>query len=168
MKLEQAIQRSKKSHNRIIGQTSNEAYILEWELVYHEVLEICNVSELTEVKCSYSDVELPLHYELHGTINNIQINEAFAKVVWFITQQNKPYLLHHFTTGLSVPLDNGRQILGFLDTGLKRYKVFRQERFSILQKKLSENISKLGLPNFNVKKKKSPAAKKTLQYSKKS
>ena len=74
MKLEQAVQRSKKSHNRIIGQTSNEAYILEWELVYHEVLEICNVSELTEVKCSYSNVELPLHYELHGNINNIQIS----------------------------------------------------------------------------------------------
>ena len=86
MKLEQTIQRSKKSHNSIIGQTSNKAYILEWELLYHEVLEICNVcSELIELKCSHSEVELPLHHELHGTINNIQINDAVAKVVWFIT-----------------------------------------------------------------------------------
>ena len=91
MKLEQTIQRSKKSHNRIIDQTSNEAYILQWKLMYHEVLEICNVySELTEVKCGYSEVELPLYHELHGTIK-IQINEAVAKVVRFITRQNNPY-----------------------------------------------------------------------------
>ena len=74
--------------------------------------------------------------------------------------------MHYFTTGFSVPLDDARQIIGFLETGLKRYKVFRQEGFSILQKKLSENISKLGLTNFNVKKKKSPAAKKTTIFQK--
>ena len=55
--------------------------------MYHEVLEICNVySELTEVKCRHIEVELPLHRELHGTINNIQINEAVAKVVWLTKQ----------------------------------------------------------------------------------
>ena len=59
--------------------------------MYHEALEICNVySELTEVKCGYSEVELPLYHELHGTIK-IQINEAVAKVVRFITRQNNPY-----------------------------------------------------------------------------
>ena len=40
-------------------------------------------------------------------------------------------------------------------------KVFRQERLSSREKKLSDNISKLGLPNFNIEKKKSPAAKKS-------
>ena len=69
--------------------------------------------------------------------------------------------MHHFTTGFSVPLDNARQSFGFLDTGLKRYKVFRQERFSSREKKLNDKINKLGLPNFNVEKKKSPAAKKS-------
>ena len=89
MKLEQTIQRSKKSHNRIIDQTSNEAYILQWKLMYHEALEICNVySELTEVKCRHIEVELPLHHELHGTIN-ISINEAVGKVVWFSTSEKK-------------------------------------------------------------------------------
>ena len=96
----------------------------------------------------------------------IQINEAVDKVFWFITRQNNPLLLrnsptlHHFTTGFSVRLDNARQILGFLNTGLKRYKVFRQERLSSREKKLSDNISKLGLPNFNAEKK-PPAAKKS-------
>ena len=39
--------------------------------------------------------------------------------------------------------------------------MFRQERFSSRETKLSENINKLGLPNFNFEKKKSPAAKKS-------
>ena len=92
---------------------------------------------------------------------NIHINEAAAKVVWFITWQNNPYLLqksrtiNNFTTGLSVPLDDAIQILGFLDTGLKGYKVFRQERFSSHEKKLSNNVSKLELQNFNTEKKNS-------------
>ena len=38
--------------------------------------------------------------------------------------------------------------------------MFRQERFSSRKKKLSDNISKLGLPNFNAEKK-PPAAKKS-------
>ena len=98
MKLEQTIQWSKMSHNRIIDQTSNEAYILQWKSMYHEVFEICNVySELTEVKCGYSEVELPLYHELYGTIN-IQISEAVAKVVRFITRQTNPYLLQNSPT----------------------------------------------------------------------
>ena len=118
---------------------------------------MCTYSELTGVKCSHSEVELPLHHELHGTINNIQINDAVAKVVWFITWQNNPYslqnlpILHHFTTGFSVPLDNARQSFGFLDTGLKRYKVFRQERLSSREKKLSDNISKLEYVDLSIK-----------------
>ena len=42
MKLEQTIQRSKKSAG-IIGQTRQLSYVTEWELIYHEVLAISNV-----------------------------------------------------------------------------------------------------------------------------
>ncbi|KAG8173414.1 hypothetical protein JTE90_021680 [Oedothorax gibbosus] len=42
MKLEQTIQRSQKSSNGIIGQTRQQMYVTEWELVYHEVLGISN------------------------------------------------------------------------------------------------------------------------------
>ena len=44
MRLEQTIQRSKKSPGGIIGQTRKEAYISEWELVYHETLAISKVT----------------------------------------------------------------------------------------------------------------------------
>ena len=43
MKLEQTIQRSKKSSGGVIGQTSNIKFVTEWELTYHEVLSICNM-----------------------------------------------------------------------------------------------------------------------------
>ena len=70
MKLEQTIPCSKKSQSGIIGQTSMEAYVTEWELVYHEVLEISNAfAKLTKVKSEYSEVELPFHHELSGSIN---------------------------------------------------------------------------------------------------
>ena len=40
MKLEQSIQRSKKDSGGIIGQTKQNAFVTEWELAYHEVLDI--------------------------------------------------------------------------------------------------------------------------------
>ena len=59
----------------------------------HEVLEICDMySELTEVKCSHSEVEFPLHRELHSTVN-INITETVTEGVEFIAQQSDPYLL---------------------------------------------------------------------------
>ena len=42
MRLEQTIQRSKKSLRGIVGQTKQENYIIEWELVCHEALPISN------------------------------------------------------------------------------------------------------------------------------
>ena len=42
MKLEQTIQRSKKSSGGVIGETSNKKFVIEWELAYHEILSICN------------------------------------------------------------------------------------------------------------------------------
>ena len=43
MKLEQAIQRSKKSQPGIIGQTRQNNYLTEGELGYHEILNISNL-----------------------------------------------------------------------------------------------------------------------------
>ena len=99
-----------------------------------------------------SEVELPLYHELHGTIN-IQINEAVAKIARFITRQNNPYLLQNsptltwFTTGLSFPLDNARQILFFLDTELKGIKclvvvVYIFRYFRLYLQKSIEKIKK--------------------------
>ena len=53
MKLEQTIQKSKKSPGSIVGQTKKKAYLTEWELIYHEALAISNCfTELTQPEIS--------------------------------------------------------------------------------------------------------------------
>ena len=42
MKLEQSINRSAKSTPGIIGQTRSLQYVTEWQLIYHEGLDISN------------------------------------------------------------------------------------------------------------------------------
>ena len=46
MKLEQIIQRSKKSQSGITGQTRQNNYVTEWELVYHEMLNLADQFQL--------------------------------------------------------------------------------------------------------------------------
>ena len=66
MKLEQTIQRASKSQGGIVGQTRNSAVVLEWELVFHEILLIQNnFRELTNVHVM-SHRETYLHHELSG------------------------------------------------------------------------------------------------------
>ncbi len=40
MKLEQSIQRASKSQGGIVGQTRNSAVVVDWELIFHEILLI--------------------------------------------------------------------------------------------------------------------------------
>ena len=63
MKLEQAIQRSQKSSKEIIGQNRKSDYVTEWQLIYHEVLDISNTfREITNAKV-IEHMET-CHYEL--------------------------------------------------------------------------------------------------------
>ena len=58
MKLEQTIQRYKKSTGGIIGQTRQDSYISEWELVYHEVLPVSNCyNSLTGTEYSFHETD---------------------------------------------------------------------------------------------------------------
>ena len=43
MKLEQTINRSSKSSRGIIGNTKALDYVTEWQLIYHEILDISNL-----------------------------------------------------------------------------------------------------------------------------
>ena len=58
--------------------------------MHKPVVKWCNADDFC-IKKGYSEVELPLHHELAGSIN-IQSNEAVSKMVIFLTQQNNPYL----------------------------------------------------------------------------
>ena len=104
MRLEQTIQRSKKSSGGIIGQTRQEEYVTEWELVYHEILAISNCfSDLTQSK---EACRLFGHHELFGSSAQ-KFNGAVQKVSDFISARGNPYSgsissqLHNFTSGQS-------------------------------------------------------------------
>ena len=75
MKLEQTIQRSKKSSSGIIGQTRQIKYVSESEMVYHEVLIISNTYR-DLITSNISGREYDLHQELTGNYRkgfNIQV-----------------------------------------------------------------------------------------------
>ena len=90
MKLEQSIQRSKKSVGGIIGHTNQE--------------------ELTNSAQSYSEVELPLHHELSGGFS-FQFNSAINKVADYIYKRGNSFImegmkiLRNFATGQILPPD---------------------------------------------------------------
>ena len=78
----QTIQRSKKSAAGIIRQTRKVPYVIEWELIYHEVLAISNGGSLYKI-----------------------MNESVNKTFNFISERRNLYLatqhvkLYHLTTG---------------------------------------------------------------------
>ena len=54
MKLDQTKQRSKKSQSGISGQTRQNNYVTEWELVYHKILNISNLfHDITNNRLSF-------------------------------------------------------------------------------------------------------------------
>ena len=66
MKLEQTIQRSKKSTSGIIGQSRQTSYVTEWELVYHDILAISNIfTSITSHSLGFRETDL--HHELSGS-----------------------------------------------------------------------------------------------------
>ena len=69
MKLEQTINRSQKSTGGIIGQTKSDAYVSEWELVYHEILAISNC--FSDMTASKTRTGPDLHHELSGRISKV-------------------------------------------------------------------------------------------------
>ena len=59
MKSEQTIQSSKKSQSGKIGQTQQNSYVTEWELVYHKILNISNLFHcITNSRLSFHETDL--------------------------------------------------------------------------------------------------------------
>ena len=142
MKLEQMIQRSKKSVKGIIGQTRQVAYVSQWEIVYHEILAISNLfQQLINAEAGYH--ETVIHHELDG---NVSGHSGFCvkKIYDFIEARGNPYVirqtgskLHHFITGQLVTPAYAVRLLSFMENGKSGYLEFLNERFKEKFKKLS-------------------------------
>ena len=116
MKLVQSIQRSKKGAGGIIGQTKQNTFVTEWELAYHEVLDI---------RKSYSNITRSILAETDATTLNKKLRsknmneyyEAVKQAVDFLNKRSNPYKvvgsvkLHHFISKQVVPGDNSDCIL---------------------------------------------------------
>ncbi|KAG8176012.1 hypothetical protein JTE90_007009 [Oedothorax gibbosus] len=156
LKLEQTIQRSQKSSNGIIGQTRQQMYVTEYELVYHEVLGISNrFREILGADSSgYSEVIV--HHELSGNLNaNMlkHINILFE----FMNTRGNPYessiqtLLHNFINSKCVPREDAVRLLKVKEHGSEAYEPFRNDRFVNKTLKLSDVIRKIRLPTMERK-----------------
>ena len=152
MKLEQTIQRSKKSSGGVIGQTNQEKYITEWEVVYHEILAISNCyNEITQCNSQEND----LHHELYGNTFS-EINSATDKLINFIKLRGNPYnqsvemstQLHNFCTGQLVKKEAASRFLFFEKNANERYESFRRQRYNTKEVKLGETIKKSNMPKF--------------------
>ena len=107
----------------------------EWQLVYHEILNISNLFHcITSSRLSFRVTDL--HHELGGSISTL-LNESTRKVATFLVEIGNPYLvtsssitkLHHFTTGQCVNENDANHIISFIEDGNKEYVKFREERF---------------------------------------
>ena len=156
MKLEQTIQRSKKSQSGIIGQARQNSYVTEWELVYHKILNISNLFHgITSSRLSFRETDL--HHELGGSISTL-LNESTRKVTTFLAERGNPYLvtsssitkLHHFTTGQCVNENDANRTISIIEDGNKQYVKSREKRFVKKEKKLSDTIKKNILSSFEL------------------
>ena len=122
----QTIQRSKKSAAGIIRQTRKVPYVIEWELIYHEVLAISNGGSLYKI-----------------------MNESVNKTFNFISERRNLYLatqhvkLYHLTTGQCVnEMGSKKPLEPHVQHGGKSNIEFRNERFVDMTKVLSDGIQK--------------------------
>ena len=112
-KLEQTVQRSKKSAAGIIGHTRQLSYVTEWELIYYEVLAISVYQNITSAGLSFRETNL--HHELGGSLYKL-MNESVNKTYRFITERGNPFLtsqyvkLHHLATGQCVNETDSKRI----------------------------------------------------------
>ena len=89
MALEQSINRSAKSTNGIIGQTKCLQYVTEWQLIYHETLDIANAFRQL-LHSDTTKTELYMHRDL-SAFKVLQKNDAVSYLKAFITERGNPF-----------------------------------------------------------------------------
>ena len=156
MKLEQTIQKAQKSSKGIVGHTRKRAYVAKWELVYHEVLMICNTFRSLISLDVIDQREASHHHDLVGKKSE-HFNESVSRLLYFMQQQENPYKvnepvrLHNFVTKQYVDILVKDRLLNVLQCGKEGYRKLREEIFVSKHKKLSDVISRIKLPRFDAK-----------------
>ena len=158
LRLEQSIQRAKKSASGVIGQTRKTNYVTVWELIYHEVLAISNAFEMLidANVMSHSDTNIT-HHSMRGKSDRNQFSTNIYSLLRYVRDKGNPWLispvtplgLHNISTKQLVHPDVGKRLLNLLENGREAYNTFQQQRFASRSVKMGETIHQRRLPDFN-------------------
>ena len=156
MKLEQSIQRSSKSAGGIVGQTRNLNFMVEWQLIFHEIILISNNFRdmMHDTSMNHSEVA-NIHHDLTGS-KAVVLHEHVNKLLDFVKGKGNPYVikapgikLQTIVTKQLVNDEVSVRILKLRETGQTLVNAFRKERFVDQSKKLAYTITKRYLPRMD-------------------
>ena len=160
MKLEQTGQRSSKSCGGLVGQTRNLKYMIEWLIVFHEVVLISNTFHdlMHDTSMDHSEVA-PIHHDLVGN-KAVSFNENVIKLFNFMSNKGNPFMVYkvpayvkmqNLITRQLVDEETAKRHLKLIENGSKLVQEFRMERFVEQKKKLGHTISKRSMPRMDFK-----------------
>ena len=104
----------------------------EWELVYHEILNIRNLFHgITSSRFSFRETDL--NHELGRSVSTL-LKESTKKVTSFLTLSVNPYLvtsssitkLHNFTTEQCANENDANRTISIIEDGNQQYVKFRE------------------------------------------
>jgi hypothetical protein len=158
MKLEQSIQRASKSKGGIVGNTRKTTVVIEWQLIFHEILLISNIlRQMTKDKSMDHSESADIHHDMIGRKADL-LNNNVARLLDFVCSRGNPFVvpvpgikLHNFVTKQLADVEVSVRLRQALQNGDSCYKEFRKERFLEKTKKLSATISKRSLPTMDYK-----------------
>lgn len=151
MCLEQTINKSQKSASGIIGATQKKKFIAEWELIYHEMLAVTNLTR--EISGLQNDYELSVNHEFSSTETKVGERNIQA-MIKFIIEQGNPFAsgtelrLHNIVTKELMSNTIRNQLLSFDTIGLDKYSTFRETRFINRTQKLFDTVHRTNLQTF--------------------
>ena len=144
MKLEQTIQRSSKSCHGIIGDQRSLEFVTQWQLLYHEVLEISNSFRL-RLDIGNCNGETSIHHDLRR--NKIyEINDGCDKIKNFISERENPFLLKNLgklktiSSQVLVKDDVAEKHLKFFELAESKFLSFKDNVYCKKQTYLNDTI----------------------------
>ena len=120
----------------IVGQTRNSAVVVEWQLIFHEILLISNnLREMTNDSSMDHSESSNVHHDLVGNKAE-HLNKNVALLLDFVCRKGNTFIiqapgikLHILVTKQLADDDVTARLLQALVNGNRCYKEFHKERF---------------------------------------
>ncbi len=154
MCLEQTINKSAKSAAGIIGKTKRKDFVAQWQLIYHEMIEVSNLHrELSGIRVQ--NTELQANYEFSRAEMSADETKICDMMHYIKSYENPAHVptgphqkLHNIITQ-EIVTDTIREDLLKIDEKSKEiYTIFRHERFIAKEKQLCDTIHRCNMKTF--------------------